>query len=299
MVADARVLQEARLRPVGAAVLDDRAFVAMLGPGSKGAIEGFLMRADMHEVIIERPRWAHADTYPRAYVRNLFGTPRSQRALVERGDDADAPTRERMGTGYREKQLSENLQPLVRFLRSRVGKPWAKVRSEIAEHLRVTSAVQKHVMDHLKEYVITSTWIGSDGRIWGPDRWGRPKPIVPSHRPDFYVHPKTGLLAEAPTRARKARRKVADDPLVRRISPTRQLRRIDGIWFDVELRKLPPGPTAWTSGPYVHDVVARCQTRSNTYPGRDDEPMRMEWRTGYYAFAKRQLSKREIVRMCS
>lgn len=257
------------------------------------------MRPDMHEVIIERPRWAHAATYPRAFARNMSRTPR---ALRSRGDDGDeSPLRERMGTGYRDKSLSENLQPLVRFLRSRLGKPWSKVRGEIAEHLRVTSAVQKHVMDHLKEYVITSTWFGADGLVWGADRYGRPRPIVPSYRPDFYVHPKTGLLAEAPSRARKAKRRgVPSDPLVRRLSTFRQLRRIDGVWFDIEMRKLPEGATMWSTGPVVWDVVTRCHTRKNGSFGYDQErPMIMEWRSGYYAFAKRQLSKREVLQMCS
>ena len=166
----------------------------------------------------------------------------------------------------------------------------------------MTSAVQKHVMDHLKQYVMTSTWMGTDGRVWGAGWHGRPVAIVPSYRPDFYVHPKTGLLAEAPTRARKAKRQsvMPSDPLVRRLSTLRQLRRIDGVWFDVELRKLPEGDTMWATGPVVWDVVARCTTRKNGAFGYADErPMRIEWRRGYYAYAKRQLSKREIVRMCS
>jgi hypothetical protein len=134
----------------------------------------------MPNVIVERPRWAHAARYPRAHLRS-------------RGGD-DPPARERM-SGYGDKQLNENLAPLRRFLRSRVGKPWAKVHSEIAAQLRVTSAVQKHVLDHLREYVITSTFM-HEGAIWGPDRWGRPLPVrLHRTRVTFFVDPRSALLA--------------------------------------------------------------------------------------------------------
>ena len=123
---------------------------AYAGPGSE-YFQGVSMRPDMYEVIIERPRHGHWRGYPRQWMRNR------QRA---REPDVDLPVREPMGA-YRDKSLNENLAPLVRFLRSRVGKPWAKVRSEITARLSVGSAVQKHVMDHVKEYVTERVW--SDG----------------------------------------------------------------------------------------------------------------------------------------
>ena len=148
------------------------------------------MRPDMSNVLVERPRWAHAARYPRAHMRNRAG--------------ADPPARERM-SGYGDKQLNENLAPLRRFLRSRVGRPWRKVHAEIAAQLSVTSAVQKHVLDHLREYVVTSTYV-QDGVIWGPDRWGRPGPVSLHHRRvTFFVDPRSALLCVVDT-ARKKRR---------------------------------------------------------------------------------------------
>ena len=58
-----------------------------------------------------------------------------------------------MGALYAEKHLSDNLQPLVRFLRTCVGRSWDKVHSEIAEHVRFTNAVQQHVLQHLRQFV--------------------------------------------------------------------------------------------------------------------------------------------------
>lgn len=120
------------------------------------------MRPDMHELLVERPRWGHQARYPRAYVRNRFGD--------------DLPAREAMNRKrYGDKQLSEYFAPLVRFLRTNVGRPWSKVHSEMASVLAPSNAVQKHVLDHLADFLIRVTF-ERDGKIWGADRYGRPYP---------------------------------------------------------------------------------------------------------------------------
>lgn len=232
------------------------------------------MRPDMHEVIIERPRRAHTARYPRTTVRN--------RTAVRHGDD-DPPTRERMGGIYRDKSLNENLAPLARFLRSNVGRPWSKVRSEMSRVLNPKSAVQKHVLDHLRDYVAERAWF-EEGRLVLADRYGRP--FVPSHRwhADFFVHPRTGLLCERPPSPRPP----TD---VRELSPTRQHRRIRGHWYEVTLAALP-----LPVDPALRDAVTR--TKPSRYGGwyepADVYAMRDVWSTGRYATALRQLSKREI-----
>jgi hypothetical protein len=70
----------------------------------------------MSKVIVERPRLkGGTPEYPRASLRDDW------RARFE-----DAPPIESMGRGYRTKQLNENLRPLMRFLRSNVGRRWKK-----------------------------------------------------------------------------------------------------------------------------------------------------------------------------
>jgi len=43
------------------------------------------------------------------------------------------------------------------------------VHAEIAKERRLTSAVQKHVLDHRRDYVVLSTF-EENGVMWGPGR---------------------------------------------------------------------------------------------------------------------------------
>jgi hypothetical protein len=181
------------------------------------------MREDMAHVIVERPRII--DSIPRKGRRfpldqapKQLGMRRSQR---ERG-------------GY--KMLNENLAPLRRFLERQVGRPWDKVFSEIAARLRADSTVQQHVRDHLQDFVATrprrgiSTWHRrGDDALW--------------HQP-LYVDPRDGILKRTdrlPAVRKRAKAGSSVIPPVERIelSSTRELRCIDGIWYDISLAPLP------------------------------------------------------------
>ncbi len=184
------------------------------------------MRSDMAKVIVERPRVRlpkrDGSWYPRGSLKNVF-----QR------DWELAPKREGMGHAYGEKWLNENLQPLVRYLRSNVGRPWDKVRSEIAAHVRCTSAVQKHVLDHLADFVEEHPQL--EGRVVLDRRYRPPRPLVSwGMRLRFWVCPRTGLLRLAPVVARK-RHKPPVDPDRRILSPKSELRRLGGVWYECEL----------------------------------------------------------------
>ncbi len=147
------------------------------------------MRKDMFEVIIERPRWQGGR------AKKKRAEERSERALER------ASNKVPMGRGRGTKTLNENLAPLRRFLGSRVGRPWNSVRSEMCAVLSMSSAVQKHVMMHLKDFVEESP-VMIDGRPHHPAAMGgKYFPVSTSRRwSQFYVCPRTGLLRQATRR---------------------------------------------------------------------------------------------------
>ncbi len=184
------------------------------------------MREDMSRVIVERPR----------IIDSMSRKGRS-RSLE------DLPTHQGMRRSQRErggyKMLNENLAPLRRFLERHVGRPWNKVYSEIAERLRVDSTVQQHVRDHLRDFVATRPRRGIS--VWyrrcGEFLWHQP----------LYVDPRDGILKRTDRlpeararRRREAERARQKAPLDRvKLSLDHELRRIDGIWYEVTLLSLP------------------------------------------------------------
>jgi hypothetical protein len=145
------------------------------------------MREDMFKVIVERPR---------AYA----GYHRRGRPLPI---DEDSPSRGKVKPLEGRKSLNENLAPLRRFLEKSVGRPWDKVFSEICERLSIASAVQKHVRDHLEDFVQLSPVPTC--------RW--------RNRPGgLYVCPRTGILRRRPL------------PRVERSAAPLTSIRIDAVW---------------------------------------------------------------------
>jgi hypothetical protein len=150
------------------------------------------MRSDMFEVIIERPRVDRG----RGDTKGRRGEPLRQQ---------EAPTWEPVSRGRGTKSLNENLAPLRRFLRSRLGRPWDAVRSEICQLITPRSAVQMHVLVHVKQMVEENTVLidgrphHTPGAYW---RGGGPIEAV-GFRSGFYVCPRTGLLRIAAERWRR------------------------------------------------------------------------------------------------
>ena len=143
------------------------------------------MRWDMYEVIIERPRGGYR-------LRARDGRER----MRARTDPESAPLHERISMSRGSKYLNENLAPLRRFLQSRVGRLWNKVHSEICEHLRLQSAVQKHVLDHLRDMVHIRVVRHGDVLL-EHGRWGA-RELRTSRWSPFYVCPDTEELKRIP-----------------------------------------------------------------------------------------------------
>jgi hypothetical protein len=182
------------------------------------------VRDDMASVIVERPR-----------------IPAGKTRAGRRRDPDDLPSHEGMRRHWAlrgdRKSLNENLAPLRRYLERQVGRPWNKVYAEIAAHLRIDSAVQQHVRDHLKDFVAVKPRRGINGR-WGFRGGLWPQP--------FHVDPVNGLLCrtdrlpEEKARRRREQRRP-DAPVDRIVLEDRAFRRLKGVWFEVRLVP-PPAP---------------------------------------------------------
>jgi hypothetical protein len=134
-----------------------------------------VVRKDMAKVIVERSRVAARDRKGRS--SDKYGAP---------------PNKQSMRRPYLDrKSLNENLAPLRRFLESSVGKKWDNVYSEICSGLKLTSAVQKHVRDHVFDFVTLNVQV-KDGKIFALRRYGSGFSELSDKA--MYVDPKTGIL---------------------------------------------------------------------------------------------------------
>lgn len=185
------------------------------------------MRKDMYKVIIERPRGGAGRGRPWPKL------PWRQLAQDDDGLRDGGPARLRMGPRRRSKWLTDHLGPLRRFLMSRVSRPWDEVHAELCTCITLRSAVQKHVLDHLRQFVETApVFIAGWPHHPVACRSSGYQPLRPG-RSSFYVCPVTGRLQwlRGPRRG--------PDHIVRPLTELRQLRCIHGVWFLIALARLP------------------------------------------------------------
>ena len=248
------------------------------------------MRKDMSKVIVERPRLGGKHV-------------RKGRAVDEDLQLSKQGMRKPYLKGYNYKELNENLAPLLRFLESRVGRIWNDVYSEICANIRVTNTVQEHIRVHVDQFVAQHVRLHDDGTLWDYD--GRPRPLASWDR--FYVDPTNGVLRKNTVRSewdiRRQRRR--DEEAAERAKTQRslsggvELRKKDGIWYQVDIVPVPEIVKHETvrndgtvrvieSGGTAYDVILgqTVGTRSG-------------WqitRASHYARTKRQLSSAELKR---
>lgn len=238
------------------------------------------MRWDMYEVIIERPRRGAG------WGRTAKGRERMRDKL----DPEQAAVREpiSMHRGG-SKHLNENLAPLRRFLLRRVGKKWDDVYAEICANIRPDSAVQKHVLDHVRDMVYTHV-VEADGTLYEHGRWGvRALPEYWRRWAPVYVCPRTGVLKRVPVTPKVTPPQERD---VVPIDADGQYRRIDGVWYHITLSPVPEAirydDKTWdvVLGRYLRDLgpLYTREARLREQYGRRDR----------YASAKRQIGKREL-----
>ena len=176
------------------------------------------MRADMFKIIVERPRWGSRDAPPVKLKKDR--TDRSQIGLKRHAWEQAAYT----------KSLNENLRPLVRFLRSRIGRRWDEVFSEICAGLDTGSTMKMHVRQHLEDFVAVRVARGRYGD-WLLDGRTIGSPGRRFYPPDFYVDPKDGVLKEGATFWRERGREIPSHTAIQQAAQ-RPSRCMDLHWID-------------------------------------------------------------------
>lgn len=216
------------------------------------------MRADMSRVVIERPRSGGKCTTRGRYAVDRGYRTRSGWYQPVDGDDLDLDLDDHFprGMSLRKvhkirgdwKEFSDLLGPLEGFLRSRCGRRWDDVYSEIAEHLNRDSVTHAHIYQHLYQFVDVKTTAGSDGEVIAHNR-GRFGLSVSK----FYVCPFSGLLLKnvdyrSYYRDRRDRRRRAQEEELRRRREIDGIvyERLEGVWYRL-YEEVVDGPI----GPYT------------------------------------------------
>jgi len=245
------------------------------------------MRHDMYKVIVERPRIRASFARSRPDPVDLDCSPR-QEGIRKRHTHR--------------KHLNENLRPLQRYLAAQVGRPWDKVYSEMCAAIDRRNTVQQHIHQHIGDFVAIRV-VEIDGALHEDLGDGRSHPLRDRYGSELYVDPCSGLLCRNRWRER-ARRQHRDEcerkgselsQQWRRVSPTVQLHKIDGIWYRIELAKITEAAFAQRQLDAVRKLDLRRCPRSTAVKGVPSS-LELYGDEDAYAREKRQLSARELRR---
>ncbi len=235
------------------------------------------MRWDMFKVIVERPRGGG-------------GTGRWQaRAKQQARQDLEhAPLQQPIGRGRGTKHLRENLAPLRRYLLGQVGRPWDAVHAEISANLRLTSTVQRHVLEHLEQMVVRHVALVDRRPTFAVNH----EPVVAGRwRNVVYVCPVTGKLRAV---LRSQRSPPPPSPSRIDLPDGSQLQRIAGVWHHLTLLPLPPRRGDREG---LWDVVLRVRLDVRDTYAMYRQLKEQYGREAVYAGARQQPGKRALARL--
>ncbi|MDX1986121.1 MAG: hypothetical protein SFV17_05500 [Candidatus Obscuribacter sp.] len=150
------------------------------------------MREDMKYLMLDRPRVNHKNRQCKGEKR------KAQRGLeflplhepMKRRFDFHCRNKgtRLVGREDHRKQFSDYYAPILRFLRSRVGRKWDDVNSEIRREADSKTVLGFHLVFHVKCLVRRSVYL-VDGRAYSTKHNELTKG-------EFYVHPDSGLLCQ-------------------------------------------------------------------------------------------------------
>lgn len=205
-------------------------------------------------------------------------------------DDSNQIVSSRPG-GSGPRRLGENLAPLIQFLHKNIGRPWSSVYADICRLAAPGSASERQLLDHVNSLVAISVVV-IDAKphrvVQGAGSNTRLVALTGSKWDSLYVCPKAGVLASVERPHEPLRKKP--DPDVRPIGPLSQYRRINGVWYLVELAYIPSIVAALSSH---YDVVFHASLADIS----SEDLRRTYGAYDRYAVSKRPLGKMELLRL--
>lgn len=202
------------------------------------------MRKDMSKIVGKPKESVRYVRRPGRLVRADTVLSMDEDGQVVADDIEVLPTRERM-TSYRSRYLHvRNGAPLLRWLRSQVGRRWSSVYAELASRFDARTSAGYTMRDFLDDNVYHNVFEEEGVLKAIPRNWGGSMEVARK----LYVDPKTGLLmrGQADTLARTKSRREREARVAERdasrviVSKSRQLHRLDGTWYWVDLVPITP-----------------------------------------------------------
>lgn len=155
------------------------------------------------------------------------------RGKIDYRNVEDAPQREKIVYG-RTKHCRTTYNSVQNFLRSRVGKSWDSIYSEISQSVSKKTKAGEEFHTALRWSVEFNTKI-VDGRAVKSDG----EELNATYRAcDFYICPKTKTLKKTPKKTTVKYRSNRDSVSLD-IDDNRQYHKIDNIWYEVFLAPIP------------------------------------------------------------
>lgn len=152
------------------------------------------------------------------------------------------------------KEFSDNLGPLKRFLKSRCGERWDKVSSEISANIKLTSTVQRHILEHVKDFVSEKILAKSDGTIWANRSWGGFYELF-----DGYFYVQGGILKQYRKKFKKRKPEPYSDPFNKSLRAAFATEKRLTVFHDREFWRWTRDPKtkAWTVSEVANATHAR------------------------------------------
>lgn len=197
------------------------------------------MRKDFNKLLVERERVGHTKCFHDVRRKKVSG-------LNDEYFGGHESMKKRHSINYNRKSFNENLSPLRGYLRSKIGKSWDKVYSELRKTFDARSVINNHILEHLYDYVnVTAVLI--DGKVMAIGRHNsRGYVPISSCSSDYYVCPKDGTLKVNQKKTFRVIRaeKIAEGvkeimKTFRVVDERTHVRLINGVWYAFDVRDLP------------------------------------------------------------